>query len=177
MLLKCSHKCILNNAVAMIYLLFRQVQLWYKRSWSSQNKLEVVMNSHTSKKVSVSCSLIKKKRDSTDNFDFVFGEVPEAKLSLKRTIFLFLWDFRGTGQTEFLEAAFQSLEMSRSKIIFSSCGLSWNLSRGISCPPSAGGCRGGWHHQKSQQGIQHKEIHQFPLTPRQNFGQKNAKSN
>lgn len=46
----------------MIYFLFLQVQLWHKRSWSPQNKLEVVMNSHTPKKVSVSCSLIKKKR-------------------------------------------------------------------------------------------------------------------
>lgn len=68
MLLKYSHKCILNDAVAMIYLLFLQVQLRYKRSWSSQNKLEVVMNSHTPKKVSVSCSLIKKKKGFNRQF-------------------------------------------------------------------------------------------------------------
>lgn len=124
------------------------------------------MNSHTPKKVSVSCSLIKKKGDWKDNFDFVFGEVPEAKLSLKGTIFASLWDFRGTGQTEFLEAAVQSLEMSSSKILFSSCGLSWNLSRGISCAPSGGG----WHHQKPQ----HRRFQQFPSTPRENLGQKKS---
>lgn len=139
------------------------------------------MNSHTPKK-SVSVmqphkknKLKKKKGDSKDNFDFVFGEVPEAKLSLKGTIFPSLWDFRGTGQTRvpWSSIAESGNEQNNPKLSSVSCGLSWILSRGISCAPSAGG----WHQQKPQQGAQQWEFQHFPSTPRWNLGQKIAKSN
>lgn len=79
------------------------------------------MNSHTPKKVSVSCSLIKKKGgDSKDNFDFVFGEVPEAKLSLKKQYFCPSGISEERARQSSLKQHFQRLETSRSKTICSS---------------------------------------------------------